>query len=174
MITIRVAVDASNLEAYRRDLDRLVRDLRRLERESPFKFDIIGYRRSSPSISMIRQPSRATIAAALREAHRDVFPRLYSPSIARGGPFPSRVEAAARQLGSMRQQVKWTVGPIEIPIEVTPITEAPVSERKLPSGLTVLVPTESDQCWDVYPLCTAQLNDAVALRGPSLQNGFVP
>ncbi len=104
MITIRVAVDASNLASYRRELDLLVRDLRRLERDSPFQFDIIGYRRSSPSISMIRQPSRTAIAAALRDAHRDVSPRLYSPSVAGGGPLQPRVEVAARQLGSMRQQ----------------------------------------------------------------------
>jgi hypothetical protein len=103
VITIRVDVDASDLEAYRRSLDRLVRDLRRLERDSPFKFDIIGYRRGVTSISMIRQPSRDVISAALRAAHRDVAPRLYSSSIAGGGPLPSRVEAAQREMTSMRQ-----------------------------------------------------------------------
>jgi hypothetical protein len=83
--------------------------------------------------------------------------------------------AVARlDFASMTQRVTWTAGPIEIPIEVTPITDAPVSERTLPSGLTVLVPTESDQCWDVYPLCTAQLDETVGQRGSSLQEGFTP
>jgi hypothetical protein len=103
VITIRVGVDASNLEAYRRSLDRLVRDLRRLERDSPFKLDIIGYRRGVTSISMIRQPSRTAISAALRAAHRDVAPRLYSASVAQGGPLQPRVEAAEREITSMRQ-----------------------------------------------------------------------
>jgi hypothetical protein len=83
--------------------------------------------------------------------------------------------AVARlDFGSMTQQIEWSAGPIKIPIEVTPITGAPVSERELPSGLTVLVPTESDQCWDVYPLCTAQLDETVGQRGSSLQEGFTP
>jgi hypothetical protein len=83
--------------------------------------------------------------------------------------------AVARlDLGSMTQQVTWTAGPIEIPIEVTPITEAPVSERKLPSGLIVLVPAKTDQCWDAYPLCTAQLDETVGQRGSSLRDGFSP
>ena len=52
---------------------------------------------------MIRQPSRATISAALRAAHLTVSPRLYSSSIAGGGPLQPRVDAAARELTSMRQ-----------------------------------------------------------------------
>ena len=83
--------------------------------------------------------------------------------------------AVARlDFGSMTQQVEWSAGPIKIPIKITPITEASVSERELASGLIVRIPTESDQCWDVYPLCSAQLGNSVALRGDSLQLGFLP
>ena len=103
VISIRVSIQSDALPAYRRELRALVRDLRRLERESPFRFDIIGYPARAQSISMIRQPSRATISAALRAAHLTVSPRLYSSSIAGGGPLQPRVDAAARELTSMRQ-----------------------------------------------------------------------
>jgi hypothetical protein len=83
--------------------------------------------------------------------------------------------AVARlDFGSMTQQIEWSAGPIEIPIEVTPITPSPVNERELESGLRVLIPIDSDQCWDVYPLCTAQLDETVGQRGSSLQEGFTP
>jgi len=70
--------------------------------------------------------------------------------------------------------IEWRVGPIAVQLPATPITDAPVIERTLDSGLRVLVPTESDQCWDNYPLCTAQLESTVGLRGPSIADGFTP
>lgn len=81
---------------------------------------------------------------------------------------------ARLDLASMTQQVTWTAGPIEIPIQVSPITPSPVTERELESGLKVLIPINSDQCWDVYPLCTVQIEGTASLRGDSLQEGFTP
>ena len=49
-----------------------------------------------------------------------------------------------------------------------------VEEVQLQSGLRVLVPVPSDQCWDVYPLCTPQT--IPSLRAPDGQwpSGLVP
>ena len=66
----------------------------------------------------------------------------------------------------------FVTGPISIPYTVAAIPEPEVAERALSSGLTVVVPVESDQCWGVYPLCTAQLPDSVALLDEEWQKGF--
>ncbi len=49
---------------------------------------------------------------------------------------------------------------ISIPVHFAPVIDVPVSEIGLESGLTLLQPTQSDQCWANYPLCTPapQLN----------------
>ncbi|HEY7823088.1 MAG TPA: hypothetical protein VIG24_09655, partial [Acidimicrobiia bacterium] len=70
--------------------------------------------------------------------------------------------------------IEWRLGGLALSLPATPITEAPVTERTLDSGLTVLIPTESDQCWDNYPLCTAQLESTVSLRGADIADGFAP
>ena len=102
-ITIQTTIASSGLEAYRRSLNELVRDLRRLEQGSPFRFEIIGYPSPAPSISLISRGDRRQAFEMLRDAHRNVAPRLYSPSIAGGGPIPARVEAVLPHLASMRQ-----------------------------------------------------------------------
>ena len=68
--------------------------------------------------------------------------------------------------------IEWRVGGFALSLPATPITEAPVIERTLDSGLTVLTPTDSDQCWNNYPLCTAQLESTVSLRGSDIADGF--
>lgn len=65
----------------------------------------------------------------------------------------------------------WNLG-IQIPYSSTPIQEVPVETRKLGSGLEVMAPTASDQCWLNYPLCTPDIRDGVHLRGTGLQDGF--
>ena len=70
--------------------------------------------------------------------------------------------------------IEWRLGAVGLSLPATPITEAPVIERSLESGLTVLIPTESDQCWNNYPLCTAQLEPTVSLRGSGIAEGFAP
>lgn len=75
--------------------------------------------------------------------------------------------------GSITQERSWQLG-VSVPYAVAPMTQAPVVERTLPSGLTVLVPTASDQCWTNYPLCTPQTAPTVHLRGTGLQEGFLP
>ena len=103
MISIRVNIQSDGLPAYRRELRALVRDLRRLERDSPFRFDIVGYPAHTPSISIFTRADRRSAFEMLRDGHRNVAPRLYSPSIASGGPIPARIEAVLPHLSSMRQ-----------------------------------------------------------------------
>ena len=67
----------------------------------------------------------------------------------------------------------WTLG-VRIPYAVTPITHAEVSEQQLPSGLRILVPTQSDQCWDAYPLCSPMAPSTLSLRGSTIGEGFLP
>ncbi len=48
------------------------------------------------------------------------------------------------------------------------------SETLLPSGLTILAPTESDQCWGNYPLCSPMFPSTLSPRGPEIGDGFRP
>lgn len=75
--------------------------------------------------------------------------------------------------GSITEQRTWSFG-IQVPYAVTPITDAPVSESPIPSGLTIWVPTESDQCWDNYPLCSPMFPPTLTPRGPTISDGFRP
>ena len=74
---------------------------------------------------------------------------------------------------SMTAKHEWTLG-ISIPYEVAQVEQAPTKDLALGSGLTVKLPTLSDQCWGTYPLCTPDPAAGLALRGMSLQDGFLP
>ena len=94
MINIRINIQSDGFEAYRRSLNELVRDLRRLEQGSPFRFEIIGYPAGEKSISVISRPSYRSVADILSRTHRDILPSVYSPHIAGGGPLRSMVQPA--------------------------------------------------------------------------------
>jgi hypothetical protein len=67
---------------------------------------------------------------------------------------------------SMTHRTDVKVG-VAIPIAVTPVPLAPVEEVDLDSGLSVVRPIESDQCWWTYPLCTPGLDPRLTpLNGP--------
>jgi hypothetical protein len=70
----------------------------------------------------------------------------------------------------INQGAEWRLG-ISIPYSVAPIIDVPVDSRVLPSGIQVLVPVETDQCWENYPLCTPQPSVDLRLL-PSDQGGF--
>jgi hypothetical protein len=81
--------------------------------------------------------------------------------------------AVARlDIGSITQEQQFSVGPIAMPYTVTAIPTPPSSAGTLESGLEVLFPIESDQCWAVYPLCTAQIEPTVRMIGPTIGDGF--
>ena len=69
--------------------------------------------------------------------------------------------------------VAWQLGSLTIDVPAAPALLPPVREQTLASGLVVRIPTESDQCWAIYPLCTAQLAPTVALRGSDIGEGFI-
>ena len=61
MVSIRINIQSDGLPEFRGELLALVRDLRRLERESPFRFEIIGYPAGEKSISVISRPSSTVL-----------------------------------------------------------------------------------------------------------------
>jgi hypothetical protein len=83
------------------------------------------------------------------------------------------VFSAATRLdwSSMTATRSWNVG-VSIPYAVAPITDPPVAPATLPSGVTITQPTQTDQCWNVYPLCTPVPASGLALRGATIDQGF--
>jgi len=61
---------------------------------------------------------------------------------------------------------------VRYPGKMLPMPEVPTDVRTLPSGLTVLVPYETDQCWGNNLLCTPMAPKSLRLLGPTLQDGF--
>ena len=78
------------------------------------------------------------------------------------------------QSDTITENNTWTVGPISIDYKLSPITPMQIVEQELASGLVVTSPTESDQCWDNYPLCSPIVAPSLSLRGQNLQEGFLP
>lgn len=65
-------------------------------------------------------------------------------------------------------------GPIPIEIGFAPVPTPTTVDLTLPSGLTVRQPVETDQCWDVYPLCSPGVSQSLRQRGVSISDGFLP
>lgn len=82
--------------------------------------------------------------------------------------------AVARfDVGSITASREWTLL-VTVPYAVAPVVDAPIQEVSTASGLTLLQPTTSDQCWDYYPLCTPRPTPTLRLRGDDLAGGFLP
>lgn len=80
--------------------------------------------------------------------------------------------AASRQdWGSITATRQWKLV-VSIPYSVAPITEPSVITVNLASGLTIAQPTNTDQCWNIYPLCTPVPASGLALRDGSINQGF--
>jgi hypothetical protein len=100
LTNIQVSIRGEGLEQYRQELLRLVRTLRRLERESPFTFTIIGKTGFSASkIRMVKKPTFRDVSSVLNPAHQDIY--TANP---RGQAFRQRVEAASGPIQTLRQQ----------------------------------------------------------------------
>lgn len=63
---------------------------------------------------------------------------------------------------------------IPLTYAVAPLTTTDIAEVTLPSGLPALTPTDGDQCWSAFPLCSPQLPETLRLRGQDLQSGLLP
>lgn len=72
---------------------------------------------------------------------------------------------------SMTADRQWE-GIVPVPYVVTPIQDAPTTANELPSGLVIDVPTQTDQCWGNYPLCSPAAPPTLTLRGDDLSEGF--
>jgi hypothetical protein len=78
------------------------------------------------------------------------------------------------QVDTVTESNTWSVGPLSIDYKLSPITLMPIVEQELAPDLVVTSPTESDQCWDNYPLCTPSVIPSLSLRDQGLQEGFLP
>ena len=82
--------------------------------------------------------------------------------------------AVARlNIDSMTVEHEWQLG-ISIPYVSAEVPVAPTKPLVLSNRLMVQIPTDSDQCWNTYPLCTPDPAAGLALRGTDLKDGFLP
>lgn len=82
--------------------------------------------------------------------------------------------AVARfQVAQITAAREWRLG-IAIPYAVAPVADVPVRTVTTSSGLALLQPTQSDQCWDHFPLCTPWPTPSLRLRGDGIASGFLP
>ena len=73
---------------------------------------------------------------------------------------------------SITEARELKLGPINVGYAVTPIPMPPTAPTTMSTGLVIQVPTQSDQCWGVYPLCASGMGTSVGLIGDSIQDGF--
>jgi hypothetical protein len=71
-------------------------------------------------------------------------------------------------------QADFRIGSIELPYSLAPVPIAPTIEKVLPTGVTLRIPTESDQCWATYPMCTYFTDTVISYRGQGIADGFLP
>ena len=101
------------------------------------------------------------------------FPQMsiFLVSLAIG--LSSIVTLAARSHWDQRtEQVTFTAGPTSMTYQTAPITDPVVQAQELRTGLTVVIPQGTEQCWQRYPLCVPRIEESVRLRGPSIRDGF--
>jgi hypothetical protein len=73
-------------------------------------------------------------------------------------------------LASASKSITW--GPLTY--AVTPPQSPEVATGETNGGVRILQPTQGEQCWAVFPVCTPRLLDSVAPRGSNLRDGFLP
>jgi hypothetical protein len=62
--------------------------------------------------------------------------------------------------------------PAGITIAVAPFPQPDIEARTSSAGLEYLNPVTTDQCWDVYPLCTPSPAPELRFRGDGIEFGF--
>ncbi len=78
------------------------------------------------------------------------------------------------QADTVTQSSTWSLGPFAISYKLAPVIQVPTEEIMVESGLTLIAPTQSDQCWDNYPLCTPAVLPTISLLDENLQEGLLP
>ncbi len=66
----------------------------------------------------------------------------------------------------------WRLGPLSISYQAAPVPMPAVDHVRLSSGLEIVMPLPSEQCWGRFPICTPQISQDIAGRGSGVQDGF--
>jgi peptidoglycan/LPS O-acetylase OafA/YrhL len=132
-----------------------------------------------PVFSLLIIPIGVTLFTLARSNRRPVGVTRLAPlaalTLALGLVIVTSYTSAFRLPNLLNPQpASFTLGSIAIKYQLTPVVDVPTQERVLSNGLVTTFPTESDQCWDNYPLCTPIVSESVRLRGEGIQNGFLP
>jgi hypothetical protein len=143
---------------------------------------IVWWTTSPPAFRFIWGPlfSLATIpvgVALWRLSKRDVLNGSLSKLLLVGAAIPillvTLYSATTRfDSESLTEHRAWVAG-ISVPYAVAPIPLPPVQRATLASDLQIVSPTETDQCWGQYPLCTPQTTPTLRFLGESLSGGFL-
>ena len=75
-------------------------------------------------------------------------------------------------LASMTSERALAVGPLSVPYSISPVALPAVQMISPSQGTMLLWPGSSDQCWDVYPMCTPWPEPGLRMLGPAIQDGF--
>ena len=81
---------------------------------------------------------------------------------------------ARLHLSERTTQGEFQLGALQIPYVFEPVPVAATTEQTLTTGVRLLIPTESDQCWATYPMCTYFTDTEISYRGVGIADGFLP
>ena len=116
----------------------------------------------------IAEPPRAPIHHSLRN-----IPQLTVALVLISIGVSSAITLIARSDWDKRTEgVDFTLGPLVVTYSVAPLEDPPVREERLPTGLRVIVPVDTEQCWQRYPLCVPRIEQSVDQRSPTIRDGF--
>jgi hypothetical protein len=83
--------------------------------------------------------------------------------------------AAARlDTSSITREHEWTLPGIAVPYAVAPLPEPQITPFLTESGLALKQPVESEQCWNIFPLCTPRPMATLRERGSGIEDGLIP
>lgn len=68
----------------------------------------------------------------------------------------------------------FDLGPFQVELPIAPVPIPPTIEKVLPTGVILRIPTETDQCWAAYPMCTYFTDTDISYRGQGIAEGFIP
>ena len=78
---------------------------------------------------------------------------------------------ARLSIDSMTGGRSWNLG-VSIPYRVAPLAEVGVRTEQTYSGLELIVPIATEQCWERFPLCTPRPESTLEARGVGIDAGF--
>ena len=107
------------------------------------------------------------------ESRKTFIPALVGAGVAAPVLVVVAVSALTRfDYPSVSQERKWSLG-VSIPYAVTPLPEVKREVITSIGGAELLVPTENEQCWGTFPLCTPTPLAGLTPRGSKFSDGFV-